>query len=1043
MKQRIGVLVFFFLCSSLISQAQTPTAVVNGQVRDTSGAAIPDARVEVINDATNVRYTTETNDEGIYSVPNVPPGTYHFRVSKQGFKTIVHPDITLNVQDAKAIGFTLPVGPISDTVTVEGGALLINAESAAVSTVVDRRFVENMPLNGRSFQTLISLTPGVVATPTSFNEEGQFSVNGQRADANYFMVDGVSANIGISAGSGLVQSLGGSLPGFSTLGSTNTLVSVDAMQKFRIQTSTFAPEFGRSPGAQVSIITRSGTNQFHGTLFEYLRNDVLDARNWFVNHNGLPKPKERQNDFGGVFGGPILKNRTFLFFSYEGLRLRQPSFQTTFVPDAVARQMASAAVNPLLAAFPVPNAPDVAANVAPFSSSFSNPASLDAYSTRIDQVIGSRFSLFGRYDYAPSELVQRGIGGSLSVLQHAPSTTHTLTLGLTANASTRIANEFRANYSNVKAGTVFSEDNFGGAVPLTTSALQVPAGYTAADSLFAISFLSVNGLGQLFLGKSAVNEQRQLNFVDNVSWMIRTHQIKWGIDYRWLAPISGPFAYDQSVRFSGLSGPNGAVGGNARTLIIAAQAPTSFISRNVSLFGQDTWKLNRRLTLTYGLRWDVNPAPEGKNAQSTPLALQNVNSTTALAPAPLGSPLYATSLSNIAPRLGIAYQIFDRASWASVIRGGAGIFYDSSSGSLGALSTGAPFQGLKVLSNIPYPLTPAQVAAPAISTSAPFSASVTGADPDLSTPRTYQWNVTLEQEVGSHQSFSLAYVGAVGRDLLRQDTLSGPNSNFLSTVFISRSNATSDYHAMQAKFQKQLSHGLQALASYTWSHSIDIASNDSSATNTPPTIGIQLDRGNSDFDVRHSMSAAISYDVPTPKIGRVGTALLGGWSVDNLITARSATPVTVLGNAFQTVSGLQFAARPNIVPGAPFYLFGSQFPGGKAFNRAAFTSTVGATQGNLPRNLLRGFGAAQDDFTIRRQFHLTERASMQFRAEFFNVFNHPNFGNPVATLTSPNFGQSSQTLATALSPGGIGAGLSPLYQVGGPRSIQFALKLSF
>ena len=200
-------------------------------------------------------------------------------------------------------------------------------ESAAVSTVVDRQFAENLPLNGRSFQTLIQLTPGVVLTTSSYASDGQFSVNGQRADSNYWMVDGVSANIGVSSSSAATDTLSGSLGGFSAQGGTNSLVSVDAMQEFRIQTSTFAPEFGRTPGGQISIVTRSGTNQFHGTAFDYFRNDVLDANNWF---NGtsttppLPKAEERQNDFGGTFGGPIIKDRTFFFFSYEGLRLRLP-----------------------------------------------------------------------------------------------------------------------------------------------------------------------------------------------------------------------------------------------------------------------------------------------------------------------------------------------------------------------------------------------------------------------------------------------------------------------------------------------------------------------------------------------------------------------------------------------------------------------------------------------------------------------------------------------------------------------------------------------
>src|SRR5260221_4477389 len=259
------------LCLSAICRSQSPTAVVNGQVRDASGAAITGAAVEVFNDATHARYWTETNDEGIYSVPNLAPGTYHIQVSKSGFKTVVHPEITLNVQDAKAIGFILPVGAISDTVTVEGGAPLINRQDAAISTLVDRQFAENLPMNGRSFQTLIQLTPGAVTVPSSGYDGGQFSISGQRASSNYWMVDGVSANVGISSGVTPGNGLGGALPSFSAQGGTNSLVSVDALQEFRIQTSTYAPEFGRTPGGQISIVTRSGTNQYHGTLFDYLR----------------------------------------------------------------------------------------------------------------------------------------------------------------------------------------------------------------------------------------------------------------------------------------------------------------------------------------------------------------------------------------------------------------------------------------------------------------------------------------------------------------------------------------------------------------------------------------------------------------------------------------------------------------------------------------------------------------------------------------------------------------------------------------------------
>jgi hypothetical protein len=218
----------------------------------------------------------------------------------------------------------MTLGSTSQSVTVEADVVNVNTTDGTVSTVLDRHFAENLPLNGRSFQTLIMLTPGVVLTPTAFDDQGQFSVNGQRADANYFTVDGVSANFGVTGYFPLVQAAGGALPALSASGGTNSLVSVDAMQEFRVQTSSFAPEFGRTPGGQISIVTRSGTNAFHGTLFEYFRNDVLDANDWFSNFNHLRKPEERQNDFGGVFGGPVIKDKTFFFFSYEGCGCASP-----------------------------------------------------------------------------------------------------------------------------------------------------------------------------------------------------------------------------------------------------------------------------------------------------------------------------------------------------------------------------------------------------------------------------------------------------------------------------------------------------------------------------------------------------------------------------------------------------------------------------------------------------------------------------------------------------------------------------------------------
>jgi hypothetical protein len=316
--------------------------------------------------------------------------------------------------------------------------------------------------------------------------------------------------------------------------------------------------------------------------------------------------------------------------------------------------------------------------------------------------------------------------------------------------------------------------------------------------------------------------------------------------------------------------------------------------------------------------------------------------------------------------------------------------------------------------------------------------------PNLKLPRTYEWNVALEQSLGSSQALSLTYVGALGRDLLRVTDLLDPNANF-AFVGITDNSATSNYQALQVKFERRLSHGLQGLASYTWAHSIDIASTDAFADylNTPSAVANpNIDRGDSDFDIRNSFTAGVTYALPSPEWNRIARTTLGGWSVDSFIFARSASPVDVIG-------GLVFAdsialyPRPDVVPGVPQVLHGSQYPGGKILNVAAFTAPPTGQQGDFGRNVLRGFGAAQADIAFQREFHFTEKVGLRFRGEFFNIFNHPNFGPPDNNITDALFGYSTETLASSLGSGGANGGLNPLYQIGGPRSIQFAAKLQF
>src|SRR5260370_33300501 len=359
---------FSWLCFALVilvagvvvpssTSAQTELAGVYGRLTDQSGAVIADAEVEINKVETNQSVTVKTNQDGLYKIPSLHPGHYLISARKIGFKTVTVTQLDLNVQDNVVRNFALQVGSIAETVTITADDFHINTTDAAVSTVIDRNFAENLPMNGRSFQTLIQLTPGVVVVQAGTGDNGQFTVNGQRPASNYWTVDGVSANFGAGSGStGQGQGVGGAVPGFGVQGGTNSLVSVDALQEFRIQTSTYAPEFGRQPGGQISIVTRSGTNQLHGTAFEYLRNDLFDANNWFNTSvtPALPKAEERQNDFGGTVAGPIVKDRTFFFFSYEGLRLRLPQTMLTIVPSVSARQAAVPGTQALSNPFPLP-----------------------------------------------------------------------------------------------------------------------------------------------------------------------------------------------------------------------------------------------------------------------------------------------------------------------------------------------------------------------------------------------------------------------------------------------------------------------------------------------------------------------------------------------------------------------------------------------------------------------------------------------------------------------------------------------------------------
>ncbi len=1055
-----GTLVLLFCCVS--ATAQSSSATLSGIVIDEAGAVVPAVEITVFNLDTALLRHGVTNDTGSFVIPVLPPARYNVTVQRPGFTPVEVRNVTLNTGDQLSLRIKLKVGQIGETVTTIAEFSEVR-NSPSVSTVIDREFVSNLPLNGRSFQSLFELAPGVVISPSTFSEQGQFSVNGQRANANYFMVDGVSANIGVSAGAAPGQAAVGSLPALTATGTTSNLVSVDSLQEFKIQTSTYAPEFGRTPGAQISIITSSGTNHIHGRAFNYFRNDALDANDWFANNRGLPRASVRQNDFGAVAGGPIRKDAAFFFGSFEGLRLLQPQSAITEVPSLSSRLAAPAPIRSFLNAFPIPNRPETGAGLAEFSAGYSDPSNLNAASVRIDLVPSQRLTLFARYSDANSATTQRGstvvpgfsdepvvnpsLAQSLNNLTRVKMNTQTLTIGATFSLGTNAINELRANWSRAQGATDFLIDDFGGAAPLADSLLAQPVNGAG----FQLQ-LGQGANTNLVIGKNVNNLQRQLNVVDNFSLSRGPRQFKFGIDYRRLNPLYDSLDYNQTVVFAGIGSANqvgSVLSGVARSVqVFAGAQPREPVFNNFSAYVQNTTRISERLGVIYGVRWELNPPPRERNGNHA-VTVQNLQNVAELALAPAGTRLWRTTLGNFAPRLGFAYQLNTQPERELMLRAGLGLFYDLGTGqSAQGYGSVFPFVSAKRFFDVAFPLTPGQAEPPLLSLSPPYG-PLLAFDPELQLPRSIQWNLTLEKSLGARQVVSVAYVAALGRRLLRQDAVLNPNPDF-TVVRVTRNAAESSYHSMQLQFVRRLTSGLQLLASYAWSHSIDNGSSDSfsrlriTASSNRTSVDPNSARGPSDFDVRHSLTATTTYAIPSLQSNSKIARVVNGWSIDAIFRTRTATPINIVARQdVLTADLIVELQRPDLITGVPLYLNDPNAPGGRRINRAAFAVPMTIRQGSLSYNALRGFGFSQIDFALRRQFSLSERLKLQLRAEAFNLLNRANFGNPNNVLANPMFGQSTQTLARSLGTGGINGGLSPLYQIGGPRSIQLALKLLF
>lgn len=1027
---------------------QTPAASLSGVVMDEQEGVLASAKLTLRDTGRGTMRETATDGNGAFLLAQIAPGVYELRVERQGFAAARFENLELRANEQRSLRVKLKLAERGDTVVVTAEAPLVR-EGMAVATSVDSGFIANQPLNGRTFQSLIHLSPGVVFMPASLPEQGQFSVNGQRTGTNYFTVDGVGGNFGLPFATTPYEGAGGGTPSLTAQGSTSALASVDAVQEFTIQTSTYAPEYGRQPGAQVAIVTRSGTNQLHGTAFNYLRNDKLDANSWFGNYNRLRRPALRQNDFGFTVGGPVLlpgvyngKNRTFFFASYEGLRLIQPVISAASrVPSLEARQRATGMVKSLLEAYPLPVAAPLASAPleTPYVAGFSNPSRLNATGVRLDHSFSQRVSVFGRVQYAPSENRERGRYATPSFVAVLPGKTEMVTVGSTMVVTNTVTNDLRFNWSRSLAAQIYEQDTFGGAKILPREIL-FPSFADPATSLYYLT-IGGNDENTISPGTFSRNTQRQVNVVNTTSWNAGAHALKFGVDVRRLSPSIGGRNYGKTLIVPTITQLAAGIVPSAEIRQVDSYLEPRYT--NFSAFVQDAWRAGRGLTLTYGMRWELNPAPGEANG-NLPLTLVGIENPSSARLAERGSKLYETTYRNFAPRVGISWQPLRGRD--TVIRAGVGWFYDLGYAFTGTAftATNYPFSRIRTVSNVPIedPVLFSEVGPQSLNP--PYPRLFDYYD-NYRLPYTRQYSVAVEQPLGGASSLSVSYVGAAGRRLarvesLRPQTLRNPLFTRVDAV---SNGAYSDYHSLQTQLRRRMSRGLQALLSYTWAKSLDTSSDESIVNLLGPLSrgNVDLDRGPSAFDIRHVFTGAASYELPRFAGNRAARAVFGGFALDSIVRLRGATPVSVVTGRDPLGLGLTNVARPDVVAGQPLYLEGDGYPGGRVFNPAAFdgaTPLAQARQGTLGRGVMRGFALRQVDLSVRRRFTLTEGVGLDFRADGFNLFNTANFANPIGVMTNANFGRSTQIVSTSSVNG-----LNPLFQVGGPRSVQLSLKLQF
>ncbi len=1089
------------LCAPVAVWAQAVTGTILGTVKDPSGAVVANATVTITNVNTGLVRTVATDNTGGYLAGLLPPGTYTVSAELTGFKRVTATNVELDVDQKARLDLTLEVGSVTETVNVESAVPLVSTDTSELGVVVNENQIKDLPLNGRDFVHLTRMIPGVMRGIPGANIDGagslawrmsaSFAANGQRTRDNNFLLDGVDNNE-------------------TWLNSVVVFPSVDALQEFKVQTSTYSAEFGRSSGGVVNIQIKSGTNETHGSLFEFLRNDKLDANDLFNNKFGRAKPPFRQNQFGGTLGGKIKRDRTFYFMDYQGWRRREAQTYLSNVPTLAMRRgdfselnrpiydplnpgqifannlipasrVDRAARNIVDQLYPEPNTSGQRAATGQIINNFLyNPVLTrqdDQFDVKIDHRLSDKNQFFGRYSFERTERflpasIPHGDAGFVFGAGTGLIRSQGLALNDTHTFSPTWLNEFRFGFSRIAIKVLSIDNGLNLAEKVGIPGINIT---DVATMMSQIAFSPAQEIRHL----GANSNQPLLTFLDTFQWYDNVthnagkHTFRMGVNFtkrrRNILNIDNPvgnFTFSNNLTSNCAGIPAGCTI-NANSGFSFASFMTGYpatITRGLmlgiygerrpeyALYFQDDIKVTPRLTVNVGIRWDLFvPYVEHHDRQSnfdeSTGRFVVASDSAAIGGVTYGRTLQITPKKDFAPRVGFAYNLFGNGK--TVLRGGYGIFWNNPlTGTSSSKAQNPPFllsqsfsttltPGRRLSDGLPPP--------PALDPNAPPSGQTRSLfDPNFLDGYAQQWNFNVQQQLSRDVMLELAYAGSHGTHLvMKKDVNQAPPrvgitnqdvnrpyislSPLLRSLSQVKSTGWSTHNALQAKVNKRFSRGLTALVSYTFGKTLDIVSDTEGATLN--AYDFNYDRGLAQFDVAHTLTLSWVYELPFGKGKALGSGasgvvdkFIGGWEINGITLLRTGLPINITQQQGMLSTGT--GNRPDRIASGQL---DNPTPD-RWFDVSAFAPTRDntGTYGNAGRNILRAPGQAQFDLSLTKRTRFRERFEHQLKFEFFNAFNHPQFGAPGTTIGTANAGVISGLLFN-----------TPM------RQIQIAMKLAF